>query len=71
MDEFAAVLADDLARRLVEAGLFPKEARAMVNTWKASYFRTEGVRALFVAPQAWTDEFIPMTVSPGPKRSSA
>ena len=67
VDEFAATLADDLARRLVEGGLYPKEARAMVNTWKASYFRTEGVRALFVAPQAWTDEFIPMTVSPAPR----
>ena len=49
------------------AGLYAKEARAMVNTWRTSYFQTEGLRVLFVLPQKWTDEFIPMTVSPTPK----
>lgn len=49
------------------AGLYPKEARAMVNTWRTSYFQTEGLRVLFVLPQKWTDEFIPMTVTPKPK----
>jgi hypothetical protein len=49
------------------AGLYAKEARAMVNTWRASYFQTEGIRVLFVLPQKWTDEFIPMTVNPQPK----
>ena len=34
----------------------------MVNTWRTSYFRTEGVRALFVMPRAWTDAFIPMQI---------
>jgi hypothetical protein len=67
LDEFARALADDLAARLVESGLFPKEARAMVNTWRTSYFHTEGVRALFVMPQAWTDAFIPLEVTPKPK----
>lgn len=60
-------LADHLAARLVEAGLYPKEARAMVSTWRASYFGTEGVRVLFVLPQKWTDEFIPLTINPAPK----
>jgi hypothetical protein len=49
------------------AGLYAKEARAMVNTWRTSYFQTEGLRLLFVLPQKWTDEFIPMTVAPQPK----
>jgi|GEM_PF-1154228 len=65
--QFSDALADELAARLVESGLYPKEARAMVNTWRSSYFGTEGVRALFVMPQFWTDAFIPMTISPRPK----
>ena len=40
----------------------------MVNTWTTSYFQTDGVRALFVLPQSWTDAFIPMTVTPKPKQ---
>lgn len=67
IEEFVRTLSDDLAKRLVQSGLYPKEARAMVNTWSTSYFRSEGVRALFVLPQEWTDEFIPMTVQPPPK----
>jgi len=66
VERFAASVSDDLAGRLVESGLYVKEARAMVNTWRASYFTTEGVRALFVLPQAWTDRFIPMTINPPP-----
>jgi hypothetical protein len=67
LDEFTRALADDLSARLVESGLFPKEARAMVNTWRTSYFHTEGVRALFVMPQKWTDAFIPLEITPKPK----
>jgi hypothetical protein len=38
----------------------------MVNTWKSSYFKTDGVRLLFVLPQSWTDRFIPMRITPRP-----
>ena len=63
---FAAQVADDLAARLVESGLYAKEARAMVNTWRTSYFTTDGIRVLFVLPQSWTDQFIPMKIEPAP-----
>ena len=66
--DFTRAIADDLAGRLTESGLYAKEARAMVNTWTASYFQADGIRALFVLPQSWTDAFIPMTVSPQPKK---
>jgi hypothetical protein len=66
LERFAAAVADDLAARLVESGLYPKEARAMVNTWRTSYFTTDGVRVLFVLPQSWTNRFIPMTIRPQP-----
>lgn len=65
--EFVPRLADALAARLVASGLYPKEARAMVNTWRTSYFQTEGIRVLFVLPQAWTNAFIPIAVNPPPK----
>ncbi len=67
--EFTTKLCDDLAARLVESGLYEKEARAMVNTWRSSYFQTPGVRALFVMPQAWTDDFIPLKITPTPKQT--
>jgi hypothetical protein len=65
--EFTEAIADDLAAKLTESGLYAKEARAMVNTWKSSYFQTDGIRVLFVLPQTWTDSFIPMRILPKPK----
>jgi hypothetical protein len=67
LDEFVKQVADDMARRLVESGLYEKEARAMVNTWASSYFKTDGVRVLFVMPQSWTDRFIPMSITAAPE----
>jgi hypothetical protein len=66
IDRFADTVADDLAARLVESGLYAKEARAMVNTWRTSYFITDGIRVLFLLPQSWTDRFIPMKIDPTP-----
>jgi hypothetical protein len=66
--QFADRIAADLEARLVESGLYPKEARAMVNTWRTSYFQTEGIRALVVMPQAWTDRFIPLDIKPTPRQ---
>lgn len=67
-DDFVKRVSDDVARRLVESGLYEKEARAMVNTWASSYFKTDGVRLLFVMPQSWTDRFIPMRITPAPQQ---
>jgi hypothetical protein len=68
LDEFVKQVSYDVARRLVESGLYEKEARAMVNTWASSYFKTDGVRLLFVLPQTWTDRFIPMRITPTPQQ---
>lgn len=59
-------LADELSTKLIASGLYPKEARAMVNTWRQSYFATPGIRVLFVAPRSWTERTIPMTIHPKP-----
>lgn len=68
MAEFTKSISDDLAGRLVESGLYEKEARAMVNTWKNSYFGSEGVRVLYVLSPEWTDKFIPMQLEPRPAK---
>ncbi len=65
--EFTEAVADALAAKLTESGLYAKEARAMVNTWKSSYFQNDGIRVLFVLPQSWTDSFIPIAINPKPK----
>jgi hypothetical protein len=67
--EFAGAVADALVAKLTESGLYPKEARAMVNTWKSSYFQNDGIRVLFVLPQSWTNAFIPMTITPKPRET--
>jgi hypothetical protein len=55
-----------VAEELVKAGLYPKEARAMVNTWEHSYFRTEGLRMLYILPRANVDQTIPIQIQPAP-----
>ncbi len=68
VERFADAVAEDLSKRLVDSGLYEKEARAMTNTWRTSYFTTDGIRVLFVLPQSWTDRFIPMTIRPQPEK---
>jgi hypothetical protein len=58
---------EDLRRELTEAltsqGLFADEAAAMLETWKLSYFESEGLRAFFVLPREWTDTHLPLSIS--------
>ena len=68
LDGFVETISADVESRLIASGLYRKEAQAMVNTWKASYFKTDGIRMLFVLPQSWTDRFIPMRVTPAPEQ---
>ncbi len=55
-----------LVATLVKAGLYEKEARAMVKTWESAWFGDEGVRALYVLPTGWTDRALPLRVTPQP-----
>jgi hypothetical protein len=57
-----------VAQELVAAGLYPKEAQAMVNTWEKSYFRTAGLRVLYVLPRQTVDQIIPIQVKPTPNQ---
>jgi hypothetical protein len=47
-------------------GLYADEAKAMVDTWSHSYFRTPGLRILYVVPHAWTERLLPLELSPAP-----
>ncbi len=66
IDAYVARAKDLVAAALIEGGLFPDEARAMVDTWEQSYFTAPGTRVLYLAPRAWTDELLPITIDPAP-----
>jgi hypothetical protein len=60
-----ASLRADLVKMLVATGLFEKEAQAMVETWRDSWFE-EGARVFYVVPPKGVDEILPLTISPAP-----
>jgi len=66
LDAYAQSLGDAITGALDGAGLYHDESLAMVSTWQRQWFRTPGVRLLYLAPQAWTDQSIPLTVKPFP-----
>jgi hypothetical protein len=57
-----------VAAALEAAGLYPREARAMVNTWERSYFRSEGLRILYLLPRPVVDQVIPIHIKPDPEQ---
>jgi hypothetical protein len=66
LDVYVADAQTRIARALVATGLYEDEARAMVDTWSKSYFKSEGLRVLYVVPRAWTENLLPLTVEPAP-----
>ena len=66
LDVYAQALAKAMVTELDKAGLYHDESIAMVKTWARQWFRTPGVRVLYLAPQAWTDAQIPLSIEPKP-----
>ena len=60
-----AGIRQNLVTRLTGLGLYPKEARAMVETWADSWF-TEGSRVLYIVPRTTVDSLLPLTIAPAP-----
>src|SRR5207248_8203947 len=58
-----------LRKVLVAEGLYEPEAAAMVKTWDDSWFSEEGFRVLYILPRAWTDQTLPLTLTPAPRRA--
>ena len=54
-----------LTTELIEAGLYGKEALAMVETWKDSWFE-EGVRLFYLTPRSIVDAELPLQIKPAP-----
>jgi len=59
-------LGEQMAAALVRAGLYEKEARAMVHTWQSSWFSEPGTRLFYLLPRRLTDEVLPLAVRPAP-----
>ena len=54
-----------LERMLVANGLYAKEAAAMVETWRDSWFE-DGLRLFYIVPRAAIDDVLPLDVTPAP-----
>ena len=56
-------LSSSIHTALIEDGLNADEADALLNTWKASYFQSPGLRLFYLLPREWTDHVLPMKLS--------
>jgi hypothetical protein len=66
LPQFKTEIAAQIQAALISVGLYPDEAQAMVNTWRDSWFTDDGVRVLYLLPRPWTDEILPLTLTPPP-----
>lgn len=55
----------DLRGMLTERGLYDREAAAMVETWRDSWFE-EGARIFYLLPQTTVDGILPIDIDPEP-----
>jgi hypothetical protein len=58
-------LKKELADGLVSQGLYRKEADAMIETWRDSWFE-EGMRLFYLVPRSLVDRELPLSVQPAP-----
>jgi len=54
-----------LAAALVQRGLYDKEAAAMIETWRDSWFE-EGQRLFYIVDRRDVDEILPLDITPAP-----
>jgi hypothetical protein len=66
LSDVRASIMREMAAALTKQGLYAKEAQAMVNTWKDQWFEEEGTRVLYLLPRYWTDQTLPLEISPRP-----
>jgi hypothetical protein len=58
-------LCAELEGILVARGLYPDEARAMVTTWRDSWFE-EGSRLFYIVPSGFIENVLPVSIDPAP-----
>ncbi|MES2802700.1 MAG: hypothetical protein V4654_09435 [Bdellovibrionota bacterium] len=64
--EFETQAQEVIVNALIASGLYRDEALSMFNTWKTSYLRSHGLRALYVLSRAETNSLLPLNVTPTP-----
>lgn len=69
LDSSLPVLRTELETALMAQGLYPKEAQAMVETWRDSWFE-EGTRLIYIVPSRAVDTFLPLQVNPAPSQTA-
>jgi hypothetical protein len=67
LDQLSKEVAHTMSESLVSAGLYRREADAMVKTWADSWFAEDGIRVLYLLPRAWTDRTLPLKLNPQPR----
>jgi hypothetical protein len=65
LDGESATPQGELEKVLIAHGLYPSEAKAMVDTWRDSWFE-EGSRLFYIVSRRAIDEILPVDVSPAP-----
>ena len=58
-------LRQDLQTALIDEGLYPREAAAMIETWRDSWFE-EGTRLFYLIPRVSVDAILPLDIEPRP-----
>lgn len=58
-------IGEELASDLEAAGLYRKEALAMIQTWRDSWFE-EGMRVFYIVPPEQIDQQLPLRITPAP-----
>lgn len=64
---FAARVGRVVRQALLDAGLFPDEAQAMVATWSRSWFQKDGARVVYLLPREQIDAVLPLELQPRPQ----
>lgn len=59
----------EMLSALMDQGLYPDEAHAMLETWKDSWFE-EGSRLLYIVPKSFVDRVLPLSISPMPAETT-
>lgn len=65
LDQTQDAVERELVSLLTGEGLYEKEARAMVATWRDSWFE-DGLRVFYIVPRALTDKTLPLAIDPAP-----
>src|SRR5262249_18593613 len=65
LDSSLETFSDQVLSALTGEGLYPDEARAMLETWKDTWFE-EGTRLLYIVPNSFVARVLPLSILPEP-----